>query len=87
MNFKTIMMALAGLVLVSGTAMADADDAKWVAKCLMDNADAKVSQEVVSKYCICMNNKMDSNETQSITQWEKSHPAEMAACEREAGWK
>ena len=34
-----------------------------------------------------MNNKMDNNETRSITQWEKTHKAEQAACSKEAGWK
>jgi hypothetical protein len=33
-----------------------------------------------------MNNKMSSDETLSIT-WEKSHPAEVAACDKESGWK
>jgi hypothetical protein len=23
----------------------------------------------------------------SVTAWEKSHPAEMAACDKESGWK
>jgi hypothetical protein len=35
----------------------------------------------------CMNNKMSDNETQSITQWEKSHAAERKACDAEAGSK
>jgi hypothetical protein len=34
-----------------------------------------------------MNDKMSSNETQSITQWEKTHAAERQACDRAAGWK
>ena len=34
-----------------------------------------------------MNNKMSSNETLSITAWEKTHPKEVAACDKEAGWK
>jgi hypothetical protein len=34
-----------------------------------------------------MNGKMSSDETKSITAWEKTHPAEMAACDKEAGWK
>jgi len=41
----------------------------------------------VLKYCTCMNNKMSNNETQSITQWEKTHVAERKACDKEAGWK
>jgi hypothetical protein len=41
----------------------------------------------VLKYCTCMNNKMSDDETQSITQWEKSHPTERAACDKKAGWK
>ena len=34
-----------------------------------------------------MNEKMDNNETQSISTWEKSHPAERAACDKASGWK
>ena len=63
------------------------DDAKWVAQCVQDNKDEKATVEVISKYCSCMNNKMSDNETQSITQWEKSHAAERKACDAEAGWK
>lgn len=86
-SMMAIMAVLAGTVLVSGVAQADADDMKWISKCLKDNADAKVAPEVVTAYCTCMNNKMDSNETQSISTWEKSHPKEMADCERQSGWK
>jgi hypothetical protein len=34
-----------------------------------------------------MNNKMSSNETRSITQWEKANPRAMEACATQAGWK
>ena len=71
----------------AGPAFADADDLKWVSKCIKDNADAKAAPEVVVRYCTCMNDKMDANETRSITQWEKSHPKEMAECEKVSGWK
>jgi hypothetical protein len=63
------------------------DDTKWVAQCLQDNSEAKVSVEVVTKYCICMNDKMDENETRSITEWEKANPAAMADCEKVADWR
>ncbi|CUW38276.1 conserved exported protein of unknown function [Magnetospirillum sp. XM-1] len=83
-----IAAACLGLLLAApGAAFAGSDDAKWVAKCIKDNADAKVSAEVVKTYCTCMNNKMDDNETLSISAWEKTHPNEMKACEKEAGWK
>ena len=86
---KRLVLLLAVFVfsfMLSGLAMAGADDAKWVAQCINDNKDAKVSIEVITKYCTCMNNKMDDNETKSITQWEKTHPNEMAACDKESGW-
>jgi len=73
-------------MLLAGTASAEADDAKWVAQCIQDNADAKVSVEVVTKYCNCMNDKMDDNENMSITEWEKQHPKEEAECDKESGW-
>jgi hypothetical protein len=30
---------------------------------------------------------MDSSESQSISQWEKTHKKERDACSRQAGWK
>ncbi|BBL72040.1 hypothetical protein [Methylogaea oryzae] len=89
MKLKSIAFAAFAAVslVASAGANAGADDVKWIAQCLQDNADAKVAAEVVNAYCSCMNNKMSENETKSISQWEKSHPAEMAACEKEAGWK
>jgi hypothetical protein len=87
MKFMIGAACLTLALMTSGTAFAGADDTKWVAKCISDNSDAKVSVEIVAKYCTCMNNKMDDNETKTITQWEKTHPAEMKACEKEAGWK
>jgi hypothetical protein len=74
-------------VMASGQAFAAADDDAWIAKCVKDNAKEGAKDEVVKKYCTCMNSKMDANETQSITKWEKTHPDEMKACEKEAGWK
>lgn len=74
-------------VLSASLVFAGSDDAKWVAQCIADNKDAKVSIEVITKYCTCMNNKMDDNETLSITQWEKTHPKERTDCDKESGWK
>ncbi|OQX25073.1 MAG: hypothetical protein BWK80_17520 [Desulfobacteraceae bacterium IS3] len=60
---------------------------KWIAQCIMDNKDEGQPMEVVQKYCECMNSKMDDNETQSVTQWEKSHKKEQKECSDAAGWK
>lgn len=70
----------------TGSAKLDADDIKWIDQCAADNKDG-AKPDIVLKYCTCMNDKMDDNETQSITQWEKTHVAEHNACDREAGWK
>lgn len=75
------------LSFVGGPAQADADDDKWIAKCVRDNKDEGATVAVVQKYCACMNDKMDKNETASITTWEKTHKAETAQCSKEAGWK
>lgn len=86
---KTIAFAVAcaASILTSTVAFADADDAKWVARCVQDNKSESATVEVITKYCTCMNNKMSSNETQSITTWEKTHVAERQACDKEAGWR
>jgi hypothetical protein len=64
-----------------------ADDLAWINKCVADNKRGGASREVVRKYCICMNEKMDDGETLSITAWERKNPAAMAACDKESGWK
>jgi hypothetical protein len=87
MKKAAINLLAVAAVLVSGCAFAGADDTKWIAQCIKDNKNEGVKQEVVYKYCECMNDQMDSNETRSITQWEKSHPAEQKACDAKAGWK
>lgn len=87
MKLKIGMACLLVSFLASSSAFADADDTKWIAKCIKDNKNEGAKEEVVYKYCECMNNKMDSNETQSISQWEKTHPQEMKACEKASGWK
>ena len=81
------MMLLASLLPAAAQKM-NADDLKWVNQCIDDNKNEKGgTPAIVRAYCACMNEKMDENETRSITQWEKSHPNERKACERQAGWK
>jgi len=65
----------------------NADDIKWIATCMDDNKDEGQSAEVVRKYCECMNSKMEDDESQTITQWEKFHPQEREQCSKRAGWK
>ncbi len=86
---KAVALGLVVFVSLFGAkaGYASSDDAKWVAQCIADNKDEKASIEVITKYCTCMNNKMSDSETLTISQWEKTHPAEMKACDKEAGWR
>jgi len=87
MNFTRAVLIAAGLAFAAGSASAaTTDDVKWVNQCTKDNKGG-AADDVVLKYCTCMNNKMSDNETQSITQWEKTHATEREACDKEAGWK
>jgi hypothetical protein len=79
--------AVVGWMAAGAPAFADADDAAWIKKCVADNKREGATATVVAAYCACMNDKMSSDETLSITAWEKTHPKEMAACDKEAGWK
>ena len=85
-----IIAAIFALAAVCGTTTAafaaTTDDVKWINACVKDNKGA-AADAVILKYCTCMNNKMSDNETQSITQWEKTHVAERKACDKESGWK
>ncbi len=87
---RTALFAFAAVAVVAATPafaqQLNSDDMKWINQCIRDNKGA-AAEEVIQKYCICMNNKMDNNENQSISTWEKTHPAERAACDKESGWK
>lgn len=87
MNVKIALTGLLVSMIACGSAFADADDTKWIAKCIKDNKGEGAKEEVIYKYCTCMNDKMDANETKSISEWEKTHQTEMKACEKKAGWK
>jgi hypothetical protein len=66
----------------------NADDLKWINQCIDDNKDeAGATPAIARAYCVCMNEKMGSNESDSVTTWEKSHPKERDACSKQAGWK
>jgi hypothetical protein len=89
MKSVAALLLLAASTFVGGAAVAqkmDADDVKWINQCIADNKGA-AADAIIRKYCQCMNDKMDSNETRSISQWEKSNPRARAACDKESGWK
>lgn len=87
MKINIAAMILLAFAAASGLALAGADDAKWINQCIKDNKDEGAKDEVVRKYCECMNNKMDESETRSITEWEKKNPKARKDCEKQAGWK
>ena len=87
------MKLVAAFLLVAATfasgaayAQLSKDDVKWINECIQDNKGG-ASDAVIRKYCMCMNEKMDDNETRSITQWEKANPRARAACDKESGWR
>jgi uncharacterized protein YggL (DUF469 family) len=89
---KTLASVLAALAAMTmsdvASAQMNADDMKWINQCIADNKGEKGgTPAIVRAYCICMNEKMDDNETRSITQWEKANPNARVACEKQAGWK
>jgi hypothetical protein len=84
---KIIAISCVSLAFFGCVARADSDDDKWIARCMKDNKDEGAKESVVYKYCSCMNDKMDKDETRSISEWEKTHKKEMKECERKAGWK
>jgi hypothetical protein len=89
MKLAVFALAVVGSVVASSAALAqamNADDVKWINQCVTDNKGG-ASDAIIRKYSICMNEKMDNNETKSITQWEKTHAKERAACDKESGWK
>jgi len=83
------VLCLVGFAISTNAVFAqamNADDLKWVNQCIADNKGG-ASDAIIRKYCICMNEKMENNETRSITEWEKTNPAARRACDRESGWR
>jgi hypothetical protein len=88
-KLAAIVLGLVGFAASGSAVLAQqlsADDVKWINQCIADNKGG-ASDAVIRKYCICMNEKMDDNETRSITEWEKANPAARRACDRESGWR
>ncbi len=80
MKFLTGTMFLVSIIMLNGPARADYDDKIWVAQCVRDFASYEVPTPVLYKYCKCMTDEMSDDETQSVKEWEPTHPNEMAAC-------
>ena len=88
-KLAAVVLGLAGFAVSGSIILAQqlsADDVKWINQCIADNKGG-ASDTVIRKYCMCMNEKMDDNETRSITEWEKANPAARRACDRESGWR
>ena len=84
----SLMLSLSGLATAADEAkQSDPEDAKWIAKCIEDNKDQGQTAEVIKKYCECMVSKMADDESQSVTQWEKTHPESRKECDKASGWK
>jgi hypothetical protein len=87
MRWIVAALSLVAVCLAANVALAvSTDDVKWINQCVKDNKGLAAAG-VVLKYCTCMVNKMSDDETQSVSQWEKTHAAERKACDAEAGWK
>lgn len=80
-------MAVCAALSVPVQADTTEDDVTWVNRCVADNKAEGAAEDVVRKYCVCMTNKMGDDEQKSVTEWEKTHADERAACDKEAGWK
>jgi hypothetical protein len=90
MKIIIVALALVGSAMASSTAFAQMtqDDLRWVNQCIRDNrGEAGGTPAIIRAYCICMNEKMDDNETRSISQWERANPAARRDCERQSGWR
>ncbi|WP_072369572.1 hypothetical protein [Hyphomicrobium sp. NDB2Meth4] len=85
--FALLIATAAVLVVPSAYADTTEDDVTWINQCIADNKKEGATEDVVRKYCVCMNNAMSDSETKSITEWEKTHPDEVKTCDKEAGWK
>ena len=81
------VLAAASILATAAAQATSADDRKWIAECMRDNAGAGVGEPIVRAYCACMTDKMSENETRSVSVWELANPRAKAACDKQSGWK
>jgi hypothetical protein len=87
MTNSSLTIAAAVLLALAGVAPALAnEDKQSIEECVKDNADQGQKAQVITAYCACMTEKMAVGEPLSVSEWEKSHPAEGKACSAAAGW-
>ena len=86
LGFAALLSGLAVACAIT-PARANADSDAWVKQCASDYKRAGSTPEAVAKYCSCAFGFMTSEETASVTGWEKAHPADAATCNEAAGWK
>ena len=70
MKLTSILMLTAGIIVTGafvnsrGYAQLSKDDVKWINQCIADNkGQPGGTPDIVRKYCMCMNEEMDDNET------------------------
>lgn len=86
--FAAALLAACAASVPASAQQMNADDLKWINQCISDNkSEPGGTPQIVRAYCVCMNEKMDNNETRTITQWEKANPGARKTCEKTAGWK
>ena len=86
--FATALLFAVSFAAPASAQTMNADDMKWINQCINDNRGQPGATPAIARaYCMCMNEKMENNETQSISTWEKTHPNERKACDQQAGWK
>jgi hypothetical protein len=94
MKLTPVLMLAAGIIITGafvnsqGYAQLSKDDVKWINQCIADNkGQPGGTPDIVRKYCMCMNEEMDDNETRSVSQFEKANPKIRAKCDKQSGWK
>lgn len=88
MRNSPMAIAAAALLAFAGALPALAnEDKQAIEECIKDNADQGQGAQVVTAYCACMTEKMAVGEKLTVSEWEKTHPAEDKACSAAAGWK
>jgi len=74
-------------VLASADALTAADRA-WIGTCVERLKNEPAPNEAVKlRYCTCMHEQFDDNQSVTQSEMERMYPPLHRACNREAGWK
>jgi hypothetical protein len=89
--FRSLAIFALGLFAVlaapAHAAKLSAADKAWIGKCMDQLKRENANVKIVRKYCVCMHDMFEDNESVSQSDMEHMFPPVHRSCNKSSGWK